>query len=123
MILVDTSIWIDHLRNPDEHLAALLQPGLAATHPLVILELRLGSLRNRDGFLGALVRLPRLPEMSAAEVSTLIESRRLWRRGLSVIDVSLAASVLVTPGSSLWTRNRRLKLACEEMSIPLDISP
>lgn len=111
MILVDTSIWIDHLHAPDEELITLLRADAVATHPMVIGELAMGTIRSRQRFLAALARLPTVREASHREVMTLVEAHGLQARGLGLIDAHLLASVLVTPGASLLTRDSRLTAA------------
>lgn len=108
MILVDTSVWIDHLHDADTHLVALLDQGMVLTHPLVIGELAMGSIRERDTFLELLGELPTVPVASADEVLTLIEFRRLSGKGLGIVDAHLLAAALLAPGTSLWSRDARL---------------
>lgn len=108
MILVDTSVWIDHLRLSDPTLVDLLESAEVATHPLVIGELAVGSIRSRDQFLGLLGQLPRMPIATDTEVLTFIEARKLHGQGLGIVDVHLLASTTLLPGSSIWTRDSRL---------------
>ena len=115
MILVDTSIWIDHLRDRSAHLVNLLAADVVVQHQLVLLELGLGNLRNRDRFIGLLQALPSLPTLSPAEAMRLVKTRHLWGRGLSAIDLHLLGSVLITPGAQLWTKDKALARAGEEL--------
>lgn len=117
MILVDTSIWIDHLRAPEPRLAHLLADDAVACHPLVIEELALGSVSKREAFLKLLANLRALPVLSHVDLLTLVESRRLWGSGLSPVDAHLLGSVAVTPGALLWTRDKRLAAACRSAAI------
>ena len=117
MILADTSVWIDHLRNGDAELSCRLEAGQIACHPLVIAELSLGTIRARAEVLGLLDDLPALPLASVTEVRTLIEARRLMSRGIGYVDVSLIASCLLAPGSTLWSRDRRLVVAAEQLAL------
>ena len=117
MILADTSIWIDHLRTGDAELADRLSVGAIACHPFVVAEIALGSLRDRNGVLALLDRLPGLPVAEAHEVRTLIDARRLFSRGIGYVDASLIASCLLEPGSALWTRDRRLAAIAGELEI------
>ncbi|ETX12862.1 hypothetical protein OCH239_15670 [Roseivivax halodurans JCM 10272] len=117
MILADTSIWIDHLRHGDAELARRLEAGQIACHPLVIGELSLGTLRARTEILGLLDDLPALPLATVAEVRAMIEARRLMSRGIGYVDVSLIASCLLAPGSTLWSRDPRLALAAEQLGL------
>ena len=117
MILVDTSIWIDHLRESDPILVELLDSVAVATHPLVIGELAVGSLRNRDEVLGLLHDLPSTPVAHHDEVLAFIDAYRLHGQGLGIVDVHLLASALLAPGTSLWTRDARLRAAASSLSV------
>jgi predicted nucleic acid-binding protein len=117
VILVDTSIWIDHLHRADAELTDLLGRGAVAQHPLVIGELALGTLRDRELVLDLLLNLPRLPSASHDEVLYLVESRKLFGRGLSLVDAHLLASTLLEPSAAIWTRDRRLHAAGEGLGI------
>ena len=111
MILVDTSIWIDHLRQRDERLSKLLNQGLVLAHPFVIGELALGSLQNRAVILGALQDLPQAPVATEGEVLSFIEQNALYGIGIGYIDAHLLAAVRLSPGAALWTRDKRLLAA------------
>lgn len=108
MILVDTSVWIDHLHRADQRLIELLKRNVVATHPHVIGELALGALRDRDALLGSLERLPKVTAARESDVRRLVEDVPLWGRGLTFVDAHLLAATLITPGCTLWTRDRRL---------------
>lgn len=109
MILVDTSVWVDHLRTGDRLLAELLEAGEVLAHPYVIGELSLGSLHNRDVFLGLLRTIPRTSLASDDEVWRFIDDHALYGRGIGYVDVHLLASVCLTPEAELWTRDKRLR--------------
>ena len=117
MILVDTSIWIDHLRQPEPDLIALLDDEQVATHPMIIGELALGSIRNRIEVIGLLRDLPAVVSSTHAECLRFVEARRLYGRSLSLVDAHLLASATLTPHSSIWTRDRNLAAAASEMSL------
>ncbi|MGV3712591.1 type II toxin-antitoxin system VapC family toxin [Pseudolysinimonas sp.] len=117
MILVDTSIWIDHLHSTDQTLSELLERDEVGSHSLVIHELALGSIADRATVLASLEALRRFPTLHHDEVRELVQSRRLWGRGLSVVDVHLLGAVAVTPGARLWTRDKRLRVASLEMGL------
>lgn len=111
MILVDTSIWIDHLRQHDERLASLLNQGQVLAHSFVIGELALGSLQNREAILGALQDLPQAPIATEGEVLRFIQQNTLYGMGIGYIDAHLLAAVRLSPGATLWTRDKRLLVA------------
>lgn len=119
MILVDTSVWVDHFRNGNRHLAERLIAGAVLCHPLIVAELALGTLKSRGELLTLLDDLPGAPRASDAEVRTLIEDRRLMGRGIGVVDLHLVASCLLSPGTSLWTNDRRLNTVAKDVQIPL----
>ena len=114
-ILVDTNIWIDHLRQTEPVLVDLLERDQVCAHQSVITELALGNLKDRLVFLKALERLMIVRSVDDRGVRHLVEERRLWGRGLSVVDVALLASVVVTPGVALWTRDKRLRQAARDV--------
>ncbi len=108
MILVDTSIWIDHLRTTDDQMVALLDSGMVLTHPFVIGELALGNLGARESVLGALSRLPCAIVATDAEALHFINRHALFGRGAGYVDTHLLAAVQLTGGAKLWTRDKRL---------------
>lgn len=120
MILVDTSVWIDHLHRADPSLSRALEADAVGTHPLVIQELALGSIRNRVPFLESLAELHAFPMLDPDEVMELITKRGLWGHGLSVVDVHLLGSTLVVAGGTLWTRDKRLRAAARDAGVCQD---
>ena len=116
-VLVDTSIWIDHLRKTEPVLVDLLERDQVCVHQSVITELALGNLKNRSIILKALERLMIVRNVDDQGVRHLVEERRLWDRGLSAVDAALLASVVVTPGASLWTRDKRLRQAARDVGV------
>lgn len=114
MILVDTSIWIDHLHAPEPSLVILLRDDQVGCHRAVIEELALGSIKQRDRVLALLRNLQGFPVLTHEEVMTLVDGHRLWGRGLSAADVHLLGSVMLVGGARLWTRDKRLLAACRD---------
>ncbi len=117
MILVDTSVWIDHLRKPQVKLQELLQNDEVVMHPLVRLELALGSIANRETFLADLSLLPQVPLAETHELFRLLELRKLFNKGIGVTDLHLIASALFDKTLSIWTRDRRLGEIAEEFGL------
>lgn len=115
--LVDTSVWVDHLRRRQPRLARLLERGEVVVHPYVIGELACGNLQGRDEVLGLLRALPRAVVASDEEVLRLVEVKRLHGRGLGWVDVHLLAAARLT-GCRLWTADRRLEAAATAISRP-----
>ncbi len=116
MILVDTSVWIEHLRAGSPGLARLLERGLVLAHPAVIGELACGNLKNRDRVLADLAALPRAVEATHEEALRLVEDRKLWGAGLGWIDAHLLASALLTD-CGFWTLDRKLERAASGAGI------
>ena len=112
MILVDTSIWIDHFHASEPSLVALLRDDQVGCHRAVIEELALGSIKQRAGVLALLESLQGFPTLTHEEVMALVNGRQLWGRGLSAVDVHLLGSVMLVGGARLWTRDKRLLAAC-----------
>lgn len=108
MILVDTSVWISHLRKSDIRLVAALEREEVLTHPLVIGELACGNLGRRHEVLRLFSHLPRVRGANDAEVLEFIERRRLMGRGIGIVDVHLLAAVTLSGSARLWTRDARL---------------
>ncbi len=108
MILVDTSVWIDHLRTGDKMLSSLLESGQVLSHPFVIGELALGNLRQRNAVLKLIKELPPATVAFDHEALELIERHQLAGLGIGYIDVHLIAATRLTAGATLWTRDKRL---------------
>lgn len=116
MTLVDTSIWIDHLRGGNASLAKLLQAGLVPGHSFVIVELACGNLRNRGEVLRLLQDLPGVEAAQDEEALCLIDAHRLMGRGIGYMDAHLLAAALMHP-ARLWTQDRRLADMAQELGI------
>lgn len=111
MILVDTSVWIDHFRVGEPTLTDLLHDGQVLIHPGVIGEIALSQLSRRAEILGLLKNLPRANTATDGEVLELVERRRLFGLDIGYVDVHLLAATLLTPDTTLWTRDKRLAAA------------
>lgn len=117
MILVDTSVWIDHLRTGDKSLSKLLDAGSVLSHPFVTGELALGNLRQRAAILDALSDLPQAEVATDGEVRNFIDVHALFGRGIGYVDAHLLAAVRLTAGASLWTRDKRLHRVAERLKL------
>jgi predicted nucleic acid-binding protein len=117
VILVDTSVWIDHLRAGDEVLASLLHDRRVLVHPFVTGELALGSLRQRALVLRALHRLPQAIVATHPEVMRLIDEQALFGLGIGYVDAHLLAAVRLTQDASLWTRDKQLITAGQRLGV------
>ncbi|MDX9959200.1 MAG: type II toxin-antitoxin system VapC family toxin [Spirochaetia bacterium] len=116
MILVDTSVWVDHLRSSDEALSSLLEEGMVACHPWILGELALGSIKNRSEFLHMLELLPQVDVTEQRKVLAFIERHRLYQRGLGWVDTQILVSAASWP-CRIWTRDRRLAEAAQDLGI------
>ena len=119
MILIDTSVWINHLRAGDENLVTLLNSSQVLAHPFVIGELACGNLRKRDDVLRLLNDLPRAPVASHEEVLHFIESNKLMGQGVGYIDTHLLASTALADMTLIWTRDNRLQKIARKLKLKL----
>ena len=122
MILVDTTVWVDHLRGDESELRELLDAGRVLMHSMVVGELACGTLPNRAEFIRRLNSLPAIDESVHSEVLSMIDSRKLMGRGIGYVDAHLVRSVLNRDGAVLWTRDRRLRQVAEDLGIAYSAS-
>lgn len=116
MILVDTSVWVDHLRYGDSDLARLLQGGVAACHPFVIGELACGIIPNRDAVLALLSALPALTKAEDEEVLAFVDRHSLMGKGLGLVGIHLLASCMLE-NVPLWTRDKALAQTASSLGL------
>jgi hypothetical protein len=107
MVLIDTSVWVTHLRSGTPGLESLLNSGEVLCHPFIIGELACGTLKNRNEILSLLQALPKTVQAGHEEVMQFIENYSLMGKGLGYIDIHLLASALLT-NVPLWTLDKRL---------------
>ena len=117
MILVDTSVWIAHLRKGAPALAAALEQGNILMHPFVLGELACGNLKSRREVLRLLGDLPGAPQATNPEVMDFIEQRALMGRGVGYIEVHLLASVALAGTARLWTLDKRLAAVAADLKL------
>jgi predicted nucleic acid-binding protein len=117
VILVDTSIWIDHLRHGDNKLGGLLEAMQVIAHPFVVGEMACGNLVNRAEVLRLLGDLPAATVATDPEVLYFIDRHRLMGRGIGYVDAHLLAAVSLTARAYLWTRDRRLAAVAGELDL------
>lgn len=118
MILVDTSVWVDHFRRADPGLVELLGEGLVLRHPLVIEELACGHLSKRAEILGLLEALPEAALASHEEVLNLVSAEKLFGAGIGAVDAHLLASARLTR-ARLWTRDKNLLRAATRLKLSI----
>lgn len=117
MYLIDTSVWIDHLRRPEDRLIKMLETGQVLTHPHVIGELALGSLKNRTRFLSLISGLPDIGIARESDVLTMIEKRELYSLGIGYTDCHLLAATLMRGTARLLTHDRRLNTVAINLGV------
>ena len=117
MILADTSVWVDHLRAENAEMSKLLDDVQIVMHPLIVGELALGSLWERNKILAFLDMLPRVRVARLDEVRQMVEARSLYSRGIGLIDAHLIASIFLNPPTLLWTKDKRLAGIAESLGI------
>ncbi|WP_020180554.1 hypothetical protein [Methylopila sp. M107] len=120
MILVDTSLWIDHLGKANETLMELLLASQILSHPYIVGEVALGDLPNRARTIESLLVLPRAVVAATNEVPPFIERHNLFGTGIGYVDAHLLMSALLTPDAKLWTRDKRLNAAAVRLGVAAD---
>ena len=122
MILVDTSVWIEHLRLASAILTELLGDGEVLGHPFVLGELALGHLGRREEILRMLRRLPQVDSASHREVLQFVDREALFGRGIGYVDAHLLAAARLTSGTKLWTHDRRLQTVATQLGLAATLS-
>lgn len=122
MILVDTSVWISHLRNGETALAVMLDQNLVLAHPWVIGELALGHLSDRDEVIALLAGLSQATVATTDEVLTLTARERLDGSGIGYVDAQLIASTLLTRDSAIWSHDRHLVTVAKRLGVAFEPS-
>lgn len=122
MILIDTSIWIDHLHRPERLVNDLIAADQVLGHPLIVGEIAMGSIADRDRRLYQLDRLRPAERASDFIVRYMIEAHRLYATGINYIDMQILASTRLTPHARLWTRDKRLAAAAAQLDVGFDPS-
>ena len=122
MVLVDTSVWVDHLRTGNKALAHLLNNAEVLAHPFIIGEIACGNLANRHEVLSSLQALPALVVAGEPEVLYFIEQNQLMGLGIGYIDAHLLAATILVPSTRLWTRDKRLKTVADGLNLAYQAS-
>jgi predicted nucleic acid-binding protein len=116
MVLVDTSVWIDHFNKKNGHLATLLNSGMVYTHEYIIGEIACGNISNRDEILHLLKSLRLTLSVTQEEILDFISNKHLFGRGLGYIDIHILASSLISD-VNLWTRDKKLNPVAYELGV------
>jgi hypothetical protein len=121
VILADTSVWVNHLRNSDPEMERRLSSGQIVMHPFIVAELALGSLHNRRKRLEDMDALLEVRVAQLNEVRHMIEAHTLYSKGIGLTDAHLIASCLMSPGTQLWTRDAALKKVAKALGILINL--
>lgn len=116
MILVDTSVWIDHFRKKNDNLDALLYRGIVQMHEFIIGELAIGNLKNRKPILDLLESVPKLKKLSHDEFMFFVDKYSLFGRGVGFVDIHLLAATKMA-NIKIWTLDKNLLKIAEEMNL------
>ena len=117
MILVDTSVWVNHFRRGEPILSAALEAGEVLTHAFVIGEIACGNLKRRSEVLSLMRELPPSPTATDEEAQHFIDQHKLMGRGIGYIDVHLLASALLAGNATLWTHDKRLSATADRLAL------
>ena len=121
MIIVDSSVWIDHLRKDDEGLGRLLDGGRVAMHPFILGEVALGNLTQRAIVLSLLGNLPAATVVTNDDALIFIDLHDLTGCGIGYVDLHLLASAALLGPASLWTRDKRLLKAATRLGLAAEV--
>lgn len=116
-VLVDTSVWVDHLRQADKTLTQLLNQGQVSIHPMIIGELVCGNLNNRAQLISLWNNLPSVSEANHEEALFCLDTHQLMGRGIGFVDLHLLAATLISANTRLWTKDRRLNVIAQSLNV------
>ena len=117
MILVDSSVWIDHFRSTSGELVLMLSQGRVIQHPFVTAEIALGNIKDRDEVIALLTMLPQKAPLQDAALLDFVTSFRIFGTGLGMVDAHLLGSVASDDGCKLWTHDKRLAAKAGELGL------
>jgi len=113
-VLVDSSVWVGHFKQRNEHLVALLEEGAVVCHPYIVGEVACGTPPSRKVVIGLLSELESTPVATQEEFLAMMDARQLYGRGCGFVDMSLLASVLLSEKTLIWTLDKRFELVATE---------
>lgn len=109
-VLVDSSVWVGHFKQRNEHLVALLEADAVVCHPFIVAEVACGTPPNRKAIISLLSELESAPVATQDELLALLDARQLYGRGCGFVDLSLLASALFSERTLIWTLDKRFEL-------------
>ena len=115
-VLVDSSVWVGHFKQRNEHLAALLEVDAVVCHPYIVAEVACGTPPGRRAIISLLAELEAVPMATQDELLALLETRRLFGRGCGFVDLSLLAAVLINETTLIWTLDKRFEQIAIELN-------
>lgn len=115
-VLVDSSVWVDHFKQRNEHLVALLANGAVLCHPYIVAEVACGTPPQRSAIIGLLGELESAPLATQEELMAMLDTRGLYGRGCGFVDLSLLASALLSEKTLIWTMDKRLETLARELN-------
>ena len=113
-VLVDSSVWVGHFKQRNDHLVALLEDGAVVCHPYIVGEVACGTPPARQTIIGLLSELESVPVATQEELLAIMDARHLYGRGCGFVDMSLLASVLLSEKTLIWTMDKRFELLAIE---------
>lgn len=116
-VLVDTSVWVKHFRESNPELIHLIDSDEVLVHPMIVAEISCGTPPSRINTLSDLAALQQVQQPNLSEVMDFIERENLYGQGCGIVDMILLASTLITPGSALWTLDKRLSSISEKFGV------
>jgi len=119
-ILIDSSVWINHFKKTNDKLTELLKKGIIRTHPLIIGEIALGTIKNRTFTLETLNQIKQVNQVTHPDVMTFIEKEKLYGQGCGITDITILASTLITPNTELWTIDKKLFALAKRFKIAFE---
>lgn len=115
-VLVDSSVWVGHFKQRNDHLVALLEEGAVVCHPYIIGEIACGTPPARKAIVGMLSELQSAPVATQEEFLAMMEARQLYGRGCGYVDICVLASALLSEKTFIWTMDRRFEILAAEVN-------
>jgi len=116
-VLIDSSVWVEHFKNPNELLSDLIEENLIVTHPLVITEVACGTPNNKSGIIEEMKNLNKTEQATVDEVLEFIKRENLAGKGCGAVDIFLLASTIITGDTAIWTLDKNLKKLAERFNV------